>query len=1600
MKLTHKVLSLIGLISLLACAASAQVITGTPSFGSFGGGPDQINLANLNVHLTIPVMNKPGRGVPFVYDITYDNSIWQPVGSSGSQTWEPTNVGMLGWTYQAIGSMAQDDLQLAGYCYTQLPPPYGYTITGYEYVWQYAYIDRLGNAHLFPGYVEGYYGTCGSTYSYAGGTAIDGSGYTLALSSSGNVTVTAAGGQYVYWSSSNETLDPPYATDTNGNEITMNSSGQFFDTLSSSTPALTVSGTAPSSTTFSYTPPGGGSPVYYTMKYTSYTLQTAFGCSGIAEYSATQYLVTEIDLPDQGTVTSDRYLIQYEQPTGYGAGYTTGRISSVTLPTGGTISYSYSGGSSGHITCADGSAATLTRTTPDGPWTYAHSESGTAWSTTQTDPESNETAMNFQTIYPTERQTYQGTSTLLKTDYICYNGTSDPCNSTAIALPITQKTVYRQWPNGSESEVNTLYDKETSGSTTYSYGLVTLEDDYDYGSGGPGGLLRTTQISYASLGNGIVNRPASILVEDGSGNTKSETTYTYDGTSLVSSGISTQHVSVSGSRGNPTTVSEYVNSSSTISQTYTYFDTGMVQVAKDGKGNATTYAYSTTYAGAYPTTITNALSQVTTSAYDFYTGLLTSSTDPNSQTTSRSYDELLRLTQVNYPDGGQTIFDYEPSSEFPGNYLAEAMQKIDTSGDERNTWAMFDGLGRQTRGAVTNGEAEPYDETQNTCFNADGLPSFQAYPFQDSGWTGSISCSIAGDSYAYDALARPTKIAHADGSYGSISYSANCATETDEQSKSRQFCTDGVNRLTQVIEDPGGLNYTTTYTYDPLNDITSVTQGSETRTFAYDWLARLTSAKNPETVNVATSYTYDAASNVVTRTDGRSITMTYNYDALNRLTQKSSSDGTIDDYYYYDAMPSWWSSIPTSNSVGRLTAEGTYNGSNWLSAAWFGYDAMGRITGNAQWHTDQATVYQVPYTYDLIGDMLTYSNGAGVTFTQSFNVAGLPTQLTSNWVDSQHPGTLLSAAHYDGAGGTTSYALGNGLTETVAYNSLTQPCRMNANSSGTLLGSCTASVPSGNLLDLTLGYNYGSADNGNVMSLTAAGQQTFSRSYSYDGVNRLSTMSAPGDQCTGLSWTYDEWGNRTAQSATGGTCDTFSQSANTYNQFSTSPYQYDAAGNMTHDASHSYTYDAENHIIAVDGGSTATYTYDVNGWRASKVVGGVATDYYHDLGGDPIAEYGGGCGATCWLRGNIYFDGQMVAEYWGSTYFITRDHLGSARVVTEYPTPTVAECDDFYPYGEVISCGSSGTTAHKFTGYERDSESNLDNAQARYYGSALGRFMSPDPVGNAVADPAEPQTWNMYAYVNNNPLTTTDPSGLDPGDPCDGAGPPCVDSGYPMGGGEGGGGGPDPCAGIPNCILSITTGISGGGGGPVSPCGLLCDAPTIYTPPSPGICLDGPIACGFPPPQIPGGGGGGPSPPQQTPPSSPNACEQQNLNAVNNQFGTGFTTSNVDGMFQYSEGAPPGQGTLNLDISVPLQYQSNGISPGRYPVNWWTYVIGYGATLHIPSGPVGLDSSQTLLFSNSQFTEHLDSAFPYNPFGLLIHFLKDVLGIGGHNPCP
>ena len=247
-------------------------------------------------------------------------------------------------------------------------------------------------------------------------------------------------------------------------------------------------------------------------------------------------------------------------------------------------------------------------------------------------------------------------------------------------------------------------------------------------------------------------------------------------------------------------------------------------------------------------------------------------------------------------------------------------------------------------------------------------------------------------------------------------------------------------------------------------------------------------------------------------------------------------------------------------------------------------------------------------------------------------------------------------------------------------------------------------------------------------------------------------------------------------------------------------YQYDAAGNVIFDGSHHYLYDAENRLIQVDPhsgycssqGNTSTaaacYVYDALGRRVAKIpASGVWTQYAYDLSGNVISEYGEGCGPTCWARGYVYFNGQRIAEYANSTtYFAHNDHLGSPRLFTDVTAAYTTDCYDFLPFGErnlpTSPCSSPSppapppvNTSHLFTGKERDSESGLDNFEARYFGSSLGRFMSADPENlSGLINQDDPQAWNGYAYVRNNPLVYTDPSGANY-TVCDTNGKNCAD---------------------------------------------------------------------------------------------------------------------------------------------------------------------------------------------------------------------------------
>jgi len=738
-----------------------------------------------------------------------------------------------------------------------------------------------------------------------------------------------------------------------------------------------------------------------------------------------------------------------------------------------------------------------------------------------------------------------------------------------------------------------------------------------------------------------LDRPSSVKAY-GNGTLVAETDFGYDETSVASvSPTPPAHdetnygASSTAPRGNTTTVTRKCLQSCADAVTkYTYDETGQVLSVIDPCGNSacsdisdtnhtTTYSYADNFdsppsgnTNAYLTRITrpttsSGASHVQTFKYAYSDGQLITSTDENGQPTQYFYsDSLRRLTETDYPDGGKTTIAYNDAPYNPSTPSPSVITtKVATPSPNLITLTAFDGLGHTVRTVLTSDPDCASGDRTDTTYDGLGRVRTASNPYCTTN-----DPSFGVTTYNYDALGRTTQITQPDGSAITTSYSGNTTTVTDEAGKKRQSTTDGLGRLTQVVEDPGGLGYATTYSYDSLNNLTGVVQnGSRQRTFSYDSLSRLVQTINPE--SGITNYGYDVNGNLIWKTDARNVSVGYCYDALNRLACKVYSPNFSIGYYYDQTAP--WG-ITLTNPISRLTTMGTYDGTCWPTASTFGYDAMGRPSFQEDYLNTAETSgcpgawSTISASHDLAGNQISLTYPSGRVIKNQFNGVSRLTKVTTDDFNSYN---YLGSANYAPHGAPTNFALGNGLTETTAYNMRLQPTQMRAYNPST----------SPDLLNMTYGFNAGSADNGNVVSWSATGRQTFNRTYSYDRLNRLAIMSSPSDPtgCTGLSWTYDAWGNRTDQTVTGGSCNTFHATVTTQNQLYdpvNNIYQYDSTGNMTFDGLHHYTYDSEAHLTQVDSGGAATYTYDAEGRRMAKKIGSATTEYIY-FNGDVLAEY-------------------------------------------------------------------------------------------------------------------------------------------------------------------------------------------------------------------------------------------------------------------------------------------------------------------------------------------------------------------------------------------
>ena len=282
---------------------------------------------------------------------------------------------------------------------------------------------------------------------------------------------------------------------------------------------------------------------------------------------------------------------------------------------------------------------------------------------------------------------------------------------------------------------------------------------------------------------------------------------------------------------------------------------------------------------------------------------------------------------------------------------------------------------------------------------------------------------------------------------------------------------------------------------------------------------------------------------------------------------------------------------------------------------------------------------------------------------------------------------------------------------------------------------------------------------------------SFVQTFKYDAIKRLS--EAVETTGTTQNWKqtfgYDRFGNRTSFYQIVGSTELPTNNLTrptvdpANNQFTTGQgYVYDLNGNLVQDAQgRSFTFNGDDKQTEVRDTSTnaliGQYFYDGSGARVKKFVPGTGetTVFVYDAGGALAAEYS-----------------TIVAPVQeATTSYLTTDHLGSPRVITDASGGVIAR-RDFMPFGEELGVGVGSRSESlkysntdtdqirkRFTGYEKDDETALDFAEARMYQNKHGRFTAPDPL-LASASAVNPQTFNRYTYTGNNPINYTDPSGL------------------------------------------------------------------------------------------------------------------------------------------------------------------------------------------------------------------------------------------------
>lgn len=519
--------------------------------------------------------------------------------------------------------------------------------------------------------------------------------------------------------------------------------------------------------------------------------------------------------------------------------------------------------------------------------------------------------------------------------------------------------------------------------------------------------------------------------------------------------------------------------------------TVLYTIVVDPNGNPTTHRFNS-FGKAIA--ITNSLGQTTNFDLEISTNFLLSTTDPLGRITSFDYDSYGNVTSITDPEGNTTSFEYEPTynllskitSPSPFNYETE--YRYDPKG---NLSKIIDPMGYESSMA--------YDKYGQIISITNPLGNTTQFEYDEYGNISATTDPLGNRSKgAFDTVSRPQKI-------------------TNPLGRSSYFTNDKLNRL---IESKDPLGNITKFSYDPNSNLLTVTDPNSNviLTNTYDVQDRLWNRK--DVLDQTELFSYDYNGNLKEFTDRRGMKSTFAHDSLSRRTRADYADGSYTKYEYDAAGRLSRVSDSISGNmefqydnlnrlVKKITSQGTIS---------YTYDVMGRRTGMQV--SGQDTVL---YTYDANSRLLKIQQGTQI-ITLDYDEAGRRKALTL-------PNGITAEYSYDNANRLTRIVYKSGATilKDLVYTSDASGNRTSY--TGGLTGlpdeaTATYEPKSNQLLtfnDKTFTYD----KNGNMLTMTEPNGIT---TYTWDARNRLQSINGPG---LTASFIYDPFGNRARKEING-----------------------------------------------------------------------------------------------------------------------------------------------------------------------------------------------------------------------------------------------------------------------------------------------------------------------------------------------------------------------------------------------------------------------------------------------------------------------------------